>query len=373
MIIDKSYIIRRIQELAGERQSELLKNKIEERNLYRKKLGFPVWLRKIIFHPFDPVYSIMKQYRQTEQEKDTTVFYPLHQYSIDFIDYCFDNDIRFDVSEYFDQQDMPGIIEFVDNRIKCFLAGFLRKSLSDAAKKDKAESRAMQKAIKYSDGFYTLNLGGQTYYLPKNVYGTNVFTYHYGIKELPENVRKYIKGKVFLDVGALYGDASLMMLQYEPQYIYAYEPVKENFQLLCKTIEKNAPDKIKAVNKGLGDIPGSMDITTEGGSSSVNDNLQKTVPTETVEIAVIDEECKDIQTGLIKMDVEGFEYFVIKGGLDTIKRDKPVLLISVYHTGKDFFEIPPMIRSCCKEYKFKYVDLAPCDTLSEKVVMAYID
>jgi ligand-binding sensor protein len=70
------------------------------------------------------------------------------------------------------------------------------------------------------------------------------------------------------------------------------------------------------------------------------------------------------------MDIEGFEYFAIKGGLETIKRDKPVLIICVYHTGKDFFEIPPMIQNAVPSYKFKYVDLQP-STTKEKVIIGY--
>ena len=40
------------------------------------------------------------------------------------------------------------------------------------------------------------------------------------------------------------------------------------------------------------------------------------------------------------MDVEGFEYNVIKGGLNIIKKNNPIMIISMYHTAKDFFEIP---------------------------------
>ncbi|MDR1592751.1 MAG: putative DNA binding domain-containing protein [Prevotellaceae bacterium] len=66
--------------------------------------------------------------------------------------------------------------------------------------------------------------------------------------------------------------------------------------------------------------------------------------------------------------VEGFEYYAIKGGLETIKRDKPVLLISVYHTGKDFFEIPPMIKQCVPEYTFSIVNTCPTD-IQEKILV----
>ena len=95
--------------------------------------------------------------------------------------------------------------------------------------------------------------------------------------------------------------------------------------------------------------------------------------TEKIEVTTIDTECKDKKVGLIKMDIEGFEYFAIKGGLETIKRDKPVLLISIYHTGKDFFEIPPMIKSCVSEYMFRYLDLMPSSPITEKILVGYVN
>jgi hypothetical protein len=93
--------------------------------------------------------------------------------------------------------------------------------------------------------------------------------------------------------------------------------------------------------------------------------------TEKIKITTIDEESKNKQIGLIKMDIEGFEYNAIKGGLETIKRDKPVLLISLYHTGKDFFFFFSLLKTYVPDYKFRFVDNKPFD-LTEKILMAYI-
>jgi hypothetical protein len=71
------------------------------------------------------------------------------------------------------------------------------------------------------------------------------------------------------------------------------------------------------------------------------------------------------------MDVEGFEYYVIKGGINTIQRDRPLLLISIYHTGKDFFEIPPLIQSYCPSYRFRYCDTIPMFLITEKIIIGY--
>lgn len=43
------------------------------------------------------------------------------------------------------------------------------------------------------------------------------------------------------------------------------------------------------------------------------------------------------------MDIEGAEPFALKGAIESIKKFKPKLAISVYHSLTDFFEIPKII------------------------------
>ncbi|MDR1200121.1 MAG: FkbM family methyltransferase [Tannerellaceae bacterium] len=161
-------------------------------------------------------------------------------------------------------------------------------------------------------------------------------------------------------------------LYYSPRRIFAYEPVLDNYNYLLQTIERNGlKDQIIPVNKGVGDKERTLKIDSKNGNSSFlpaySDNK-----TEEVVVTTIDLECKDKKIGIIKMDIEGFEYYAIEGALETIKRDKPVLLISIYHTGKDFFEIPPMIKKCVPEYKLKIVDAAPT-SVHEKILIGYIE
>ena len=43
------------------------------------------------------------------------------------------------------------------------------------------------------------------------------------------------------------------------------------------------------------------------------------------------------------------------GGVDSIKKDRPILLILIYHTEKDFFEIPSVIKAHAPGYGFKFL------------------
>jgi FkbM family methyltransferase len=219
--------------------------------------------------------------------------------------------------------------------------------------------------------YYSLSMDKSKYYLPISFFTPYVFLYHYGLKYFPF-FSGYIENKAFLDIGAYCGDASLMFIRYNPSVIYAYEPVSRNYSLLEATVKKNlVNDKVIPLKKGLGDEKGVFYINISGSSSSLNINVQTNADMEAVEVSTLDDECEGRQIGLIKMDVEGFEYNVIKGGLKTICRDKPVMIISIYHTAKDFFEIPPMILSACPDYRFKLLDLEPSDLIDEKVLVCY--
>ena len=58
------------------------------------------------------------------------------------------------------------------------------------------------------------------------------------------------------------------------------------------------------------------------------------------------------KVGLIKLDTEGFETLIIEGSIEIIKRDKPILVIAIYHTPQDFFELKDKIKNLNMGYKF---------------------
>lgn len=112
------------------------------------------------------------------------------------------------------------------------------------------------------------------------------------------------------------------------------------------------------MQKGLGDKDAEMDIyinPLELSASSINENIttHEGLIKETIQITTLDKECINRTVGLIKMDIEGAEYSAIKGALETIKRDKPVLLISLYHTAKDFSKSHP-----CSKRLFQNINFA---------------
>lgn len=59
----------------------------------------------------------------------------------------------------------------------------------------------------------------------------------------------------------------------------------------------------------------------------------------------------DEKITFLKMDIEGAELSALYGVEETIKRDKPVLAICVYHKREDLIVIPQYIKRLVPEYK----------------------
>ena len=59
------------------------------------------------------------------------------------------------------------------------------------------------------------------------------------------------------------------------------------------------------------------------------------------------------------MDIEGAELPALKGGLEIIKRHRPQLAISIYHSSEDFINIPLYLSENLENYTFKIGHYSP--------------
>ena len=88
---------------------------------------------------------------------------------------------------------------------------------------------------------------------------------------------------------------------------------------------------------------------------SSNSSIRKYDKQFVVKSKSLDEfvEENNLNVGFIKIDVEGEEQNLLKGAINTIKTQKPIIYISIYHSPNDLFEIKPWIESLNLGYKFK--------------------
>ena len=137
-----------------------------------------------------------------------------------------------------------------------------------------------------------------------------------------------------------------------------------------------AAGTILAFQQGLADKQGKLTLTQQStGVESVATLLEgkKGLRTTEVDISTVDAVVKErnLDVGLIKIDVEGFEPQVIQGALETIKSQKPVLVIAIYHQPEEFYELKPFLEKLNLGYKFRMRRSCFCSLLCELVLIAY--
>ncbi|MES2122073.1 MAG: FkbM family methyltransferase [Chlamydiota bacterium] len=159
-------------------------------------------------------------------------------------------------------------------------------------------------------------------------------------KPLIEKCHAILKGLdenfVFLDVGAQTGSFSLMAKYFPNSQWYAFEPIKEAADELIVNLALNGIQNAFVCNASVSDKSGwgTLKLPTDnhwGLATMGNTPLRFHRHEERkVECITLDEftQTHAIQrVDFIKIDTEGWELFILKGGKDVIARNKPIILM----------------------------------------------
>lgn len=197
------------------------------------------------------------------------------------------------------------------------------------------------------------------------------FYYHNGLKIVPKDVLAKIKGKDVIDGGAFLGDSAVIFSkEYLFKNIYSFEPDRYNYIKLKENIAKYKMENVIPVSKGISSEEGKVKFEVQGTASSISSKGSEEIEVTSID-KFVENNGSNIDIGLIKFDIEGSEFDGIIGSLSTIKKFRPVLFISIYHTGKDFFEIKPLLESLGLGYKFIIKKINPNSPVREIMLVAY--
>ncbi len=153
-------------------------------------------------------------------------------------------------------------------------------------------------------------------------------------------VENYIKsGMVCLDVGANFGYYTLKMskLVGGEGKVIAFEPSSVFFSRLSENILLNGSNNIETIQKGMSNFPQSLQLSVGSQSATMHwltDFSEPNPIQESIELITLDEFASSSnikRLDFIKIDIDGHEIFVLKGGIKTIKRLKPLILLEVSH------------------------------------------
>lgn len=161
---------------------------------------------------------------------------------------------------------------------------------------------------------------------------------------------------ILLDIGANIGVMSYYFSRFKPNAkIVSFEPIISNYQNLEKIIKRYNISNIQVEKCALGDEAGELEMVMPIVSSvklhglshvlhksikDYNEGEIFTVPVKQLDsIEILNDTNQRVSA--IKIDVENFEYFVLKGGKTIINRDKPIIYAELWEgdNRKSTFEL----------------------------------
>ena len=157
---------------------------------------------------------------------------------------------------------------------------------------------------------------------------------------------KLSENESFIDIGAYRGDTVEQFLSFtnrKYKNILALEPDPKTYKKLIANCEnlKN----FEAINGAASSFDGAIEFSNAGGRQSTIGSGAE-IPCYT-----LDKLSEKFVPTYIKIDAEGAEADIIKGGKDLINKHRPKIKIAAYHKNRDIFEIPILLNELNKDYK----------------------
>lgn len=156
-------------------------------------------------------------------------------------------------------------------------------------------------------------------------------------------VRKLLRpGQKVIDIGANYGVYTLPMAQKvgSSGHVWAFEPTSSTAQILAEGIKENAFAHVTLVQKAVSSAPGiaQLSLQRDPEANSIVHGEAVSGETETVSVVTLDE-CMDryrwADIELIKIDAEGEEDNIVKGGRRFFADVSPLVQYELRKNAKD--------------------------------------
>jgi len=138
------------------------------------------------------------------------------------------------------------------------------------------------------------------------------------------------KDKTFTEIGVHVGYYAIRMAKLY-KLVNAIEPDPNSIEALKRNITLNGIANIKIFEVACGDHEGEGELTLREGSSTLLP-VEQSFPAK-IKVKVKPLDAIIDHTDVMKIDVEGFEENVIKGGLKLIERCRPTIIIEHHDLG----------------------------------------
>lgn len=144
------------------------------------------------------------------------------------------------------------------------------------------------------------------------------------------------KGSTILDIGANIGYYTLLFSRWvgHEGLVVAVEPEPNNFSLLTLNLHLNGVHNVCLRQVAIGDHHGIATLYISDYSNWCSLRAQNRGKAQGIEVPLttIDSIREELSRpiSLIRMDIEGYEVHAIEGGIQTLQKDKPYLIVEVH-------------------------------------------
>lgn len=210
----------------------------------------------------------------------------------------------------------------------------------------KAVARNRPRASEPMDpGIYEIVIGDRLYAVTSGDDYPKV--YHQAFE--PEMVRLYqavaARSKTILDIGANIGLTTLLFAELA-ESVHAFEPSAMSYDHMVANLERARCDNVAPHRFGLGDADFETTLTyapsnRSGGFVSNLTQVGAGHEVESISIRTLDgvvHEHEITSIDFIKIDVEGFESHVLRGGQETLKAHRPRVVMELNHWTLNAFQ-----------------------------------
>jgi FkbM family methyltransferase len=138
-----------------------------------------------------------------------------------------------------------------------------------------------------------------------------------------------------LDIGANIGFFSVQLSKWvgAEGIVLAIEPQTENFRLLESNVRANHLTNVHLHHAAVGNRDGTASLflsNWNGGMHRLYESVCCTSDTESVRITTVDSIVANQQIDLIKIDIEGYEFFALEGAKNCLQKNPHIKIISEY-------------------------------------------
>ena len=160
-------------------------------------------------------------------------------------------------------------------------------------------------------------------------------------------------------VGSNIGLNEVSLSQIPGSNIWGFEPFPSTYEIAKENIKSNGLENVEIINIGMSNEPGSISMGLGGDSGSNSVTIQNVEGNVDCSFTTIDEfvaERKIDKIDYLKVDAEGHDVEVLKGGKKCIKEFKPTIRIELSTSYIDVYDLD-WFKNFFSDFRVKYFEL----------------